>query len=68
MCKTCQMTRLTLSYLDFLCPFSRKMAHSLNDNVVPLITKGGKYEGQVQLLVRPYPQPLYVFVYITHAD
>lgn len=46
------------SYLDFLCPFSRKMAISLNDNVIPLITKGGKYEGKVQLLIRLYPQPL----------
>lgn len=34
------------------------MAISLNDNVLPLITKGGAYEGKVQLLVRPYPQPL----------
>jgi hypothetical protein len=34
------------------------MARSLAANVVPQITKGGKYEGQVQLIVRIYAQPL----------
>lgn len=46
------------SYLEPLCPFSAKMARSLAANVVPQITKGGKYEGQVQLIVRIYAQPL----------
>jgi hypothetical protein len=34
------------------------MARSLAANVVPLITKGGAFEGKVQLIVRIYPQPL----------
>lgn len=44
-------------YLDTQCPFSAKIARSIDANVLPLIRKGGKYEGKLQILPRMYPQP-----------
>jgi hypothetical protein len=49
----------TPSYLDPLCPFSAKITRSLTENVIPLL-RGGKYDGQLSLIPRIYPQPLYV--------
>ncbi|ORX33510.1 hypothetical protein BD324DRAFT_639621 [Kockovaella imperatae] len=46
-------------YLCPTCPFSGKIARALSANVLPLITKGGKYEGRVSLIPRLYPQPFH---------
>ncbi|KAK4685881.1 hypothetical protein P7C73_g4254, partial [Tremellales sp. Uapishka_1] len=46
-------------YLDPLCPFSAKMTKSLTTNVLPLLSKGGKYDGQLSLIARIYPQPFH---------
>ncbi len=46
------------SYLEPLCPFSYKMAKSLEANVLPHVKEGGKYHGKLQLIVRIYAQPL----------
>ncbi|TYJ54422.1 hypothetical protein B9479_004932 [Cryptococcus floricola] len=48
-------------YLDPLCPFSAKIARSLDENVVPQITKGGKYEGKLSVVIRLYPQPFHYY-------
>jgi hypothetical protein len=45
-------------YLDPQCPFSAKITESIHANVLPLITKGGKHENKLHLIVRLYPQPL----------
>jgi protein-disulfide isomerase len=45
-------------YFDYLCPFSAKIFKNALDPIIkPLITKGGKYEGKVRLIVRLQPQP-----------
>lgn len=38
------------------------MEKSLATNVFPLIQKGGKYDGQLSVVARLYPQPLYVYL------
>lgn len=47
-------------YIDPVCPFSRKITESIDRNILPMITNGGKYDGKVNLVVRLYPQPLCV--------
>lgn len=47
-------------YIDPVCPFSRKITESIDRNILPMITNGGKYDGTVNLVVRLYPQPLCV--------
>ena len=47
-------------YLDPLCPFCAKISTSLTTNVLPLLEKGGEYDGQLSLTARLYAQPLYV--------
>ncbi|KAL7423350.1 hypothetical protein Q5752_002653 [Cryptotrichosporon argae] len=46
-------------YLDPLCPPSGRALRSLASNVIPLITRGGKYEGQLELITRVYAQPFH---------
>ncbi|KLT38407.1 hypothetical protein CC85DRAFT_253068 [Cutaneotrichosporon oleaginosum] len=48
-------------YLEPLCPFSYKMAKSLEANVLPHVREGGKYHGKLQLVVRIYAQPFHYF-------
>ncbi|WOO77885.1 uncharacterized protein LOC62_01G001440 [Vanrija pseudolonga] len=55
-------------FIDPLCPPSRNITRSLAANVVPHITKGGKYEGKLQLITRIYPQPFhYLSAYPSEA-
>ncbi|WWC87162.1 uncharacterized protein L201_002048 [Kwoniella dendrophila CBS 6074] len=54
-------------YLDPLCPFCAKIHKSLTANVLPLITKGGKYEGKIGLVARLYPQPFHYFA-VFHTE
>lgn len=46
------------SFLDPLCPFSAKITRSLTANVIPLVTNGGQYESQLQVIPWLYAQPL----------
>ncbi|WVQ68891.1 uncharacterized protein L199_007100 [Kwoniella botswanensis] len=48
-------------YLDPLCPYSAKITRSLTANVLPLIKKGGKYEGKLSVVTRLYPQPFHYY-------
>ncbi|OCF38885.1 hypothetical protein I317_07334 [Kwoniella heveanensis CBS 569] len=54
-------------YLDALCPFSAKITRSLSENVLPLILKGGKYEGKLNLIARLYPQPFHYYA-VFHTE
>jgi len=51
--------RILEFYVDPQCPFSAKLARSLTANVFPLITQGGKYEGQLSVIARLCPQPFH---------
>ncbi|WVQ91738.1 hypothetical protein IAS59_005541 [Cryptococcus gattii] len=48
-------------YIDPVCPFSRKITESIDRNILPMITNGGKYDGTVNLVVRLYPQPFHYY-------
>ncbi|KAF9651678.1 hypothetical protein BDM02DRAFT_3126781 [Thelephora ganbajun] len=44
-------------FLDYVCPFSRKMTNNFNASVKPLIENGGKYDGKVKAIIRQQVQP-----------
>jgi len=44
-------------FLDYVCPFSRKMTNHFNTSVKPLIENGGKYDGKVKAIIRQQVQP-----------
>jgi hypothetical protein len=48
----------TRSYIDILCPYSAKIFRSLTDNVIPLVSQGGKYAGKLSVVTWIYPQSL----------
>ncbi len=48
------------SYLDPFCGPSGRAFRSITDNVLPLIEKGGIYHERLSLVLRPFPNPVYV--------
>jgi len=53
-------------FIDYVCPFSGRIAKSIETNLKPLIASGGKYAGKVQLIVRLHPQPWHASSTLTH--
>lgn len=53
-----EVTNASSRYLDPLCPFSARQARSIAANVLPLIKKGGAYEGKLSVVTWIYAQPL----------
>jgi len=51
-------------YLDFVCPFSKKMFNTLYKNVYPTIQS--KYSGRLQLIFRQQIQPWHPSSTLTH--
>lgn len=46
------------SYLDLLCPFSKKITLALNERLVPaLLDNTSEISKSLTLFIRPYPQP-----------
>ena len=43
--------------MDYVCPFSAKLANAINTVLVPLFAKGGKYDGKVKVIFRNQVQP-----------
>ncbi|KAF7308042.1 Thioredoxin-like-fold domain-containing protein [Mycena kentingensis (nom. inval.)] len=44
-------------FLDYVCPFSAKMARAIDAVLVPALGPGGKYHGKVKAIFRPQVQP-----------
>ncbi|KAJ7626193.1 hypothetical protein FB45DRAFT_923150 [Roridomyces roridus] len=44
-------------FLDYVCPFSAKIARAMDSVLVPLLGPGGKYHGKVKAIFRPQVQP-----------
>lgn len=45
-------------YVDLVCPHcARFTSGALTQSLIPSVSPGGKYEGVLRLIVRPYPQP-----------
>ncbi|PSR73409.1 hypothetical protein PHLCEN_2v10701 [Hermanssonia centrifuga] len=44
-------------FLDYVCPFSKKLATTLDQVVKPLLAEGGEYAGKAKVIFRNHPQP-----------
>ncbi|KAK7062305.1 disulfide bond formation protein D [Favolaschia claudopus] len=44
-------------FLDYVCPFSAKLALAIDNVLVPLLGPGGRYHGKVKVIFRPQVQP-----------
>ncbi|KAJ7784147.1 hypothetical protein B0H16DRAFT_1491464 [Mycena metata] len=44
-------------FLDYVCPFSAKLALAIDSVLVPLLGQNGKYHGKVKAIFRPQVQP-----------
>ncbi|KAF8076757.1 hypothetical protein FPV67DRAFT_1618668 [Lyophyllum atratum] len=55
-------------FLDYVCPFSAKMALAVNDVLKPLFAQDGKYNGKVKAIIRLQVQPWHVSSTLTHES
>ncbi|KAJ8482155.1 hypothetical protein ONZ45_g15052 [Pleurotus djamor] len=53
-------------FLDYVCPFSAKLAKTIEAVLVPLLGPGGRYEGRVKAVFRPQVQPWHASSTLTH--
>ncbi|KAI0068539.1 hypothetical protein BV25DRAFT_1817392 [Artomyces pyxidatus] len=53
-------------FLDYVCPFSGKMAVAIDTVLKPLLDAGGKYDGKVKLIFRNQVQPWHGSSTFTH--
>ncbi|EPQ59049.1 hypothetical protein GLOTRDRAFT_70168 [Gloeophyllum trabeum ATCC 11539] len=44
-------------FLDYVCPFSAKLALAIDSVLKPALDAGGKYDGKVKAIFRPQVQP-----------
>ncbi|RKF55143.1 hypothetical protein OnM2_092053 [Erysiphe neolycopersici] len=44
-------------YLDYVCPFSARMFHTIYNQLIPKLEKSTRYAGQLQLIFRQQIQP-----------
>ncbi|KAF5393057.1 hypothetical protein D9757_001116 [Collybiopsis confluens] len=44
-------------FLDYVCPYSAKLALAIENVLVPLFAEGGKYDGKVKVIFRNQVQP-----------
>ncbi|KZT62109.1 hypothetical protein CALCODRAFT_490277 [Calocera cornea HHB12733] len=54
-------------YIDYVCPFTAKLVkNALVPIILPLISKGGKYEGKIKVILRLTPQPWHASSMLLH--
>ncbi|EAU84200.1 hypothetical protein CC1G_08130 [Coprinopsis cinerea okayama7 len=53
-------------FLDYVCPFSAKMALAIENILKPLVEQGGQYEGKVKVIFRLQVQPWHSASTLTH--
>ncbi|KIO12346.1 hypothetical protein M404DRAFT_124552 [Pisolithus tinctorius Marx 270] len=53
-------------FLDYVCPFSAKMARTIHTVLKPLVESGGKYDGKVKIIMRLQVQPWHATSTYTH--
>ncbi|KAF8638600.1 hypothetical protein AX17_002141 [Amanita inopinata Kibby_2008] len=53
-------------FMDYVCPFSAKMALVIDSVLVPLVSAGAKYDGKVKIIIRPHVQPWHASSTLTH--
>ncbi|KAG6812095.1 hypothetical protein H0H92_004395 [Tricholoma furcatifolium] len=55
-------------FLDYVCPYSAKIALVIDGVLKPLFAPGGKYEGKVKAIVRLQVQPWHASSTLTHES
>ncbi|KAH0588013.1 hypothetical protein J132_10431 [Termitomyces sp. J132] len=55
-------------FLDYVCPFSSKMALIIDGVLKPLFESGGKYAGKVKAIIRLQVQPWHATSTLTHES
>jgi len=55
-------------FVDYVCPFSAKLAFTIDKVVKPLLDAGGKYEGKVKAIIRLQVQPWHSASTLTHES
>ncbi|KAF8645475.1 hypothetical protein AX16_007761 [Volvariella volvacea WC 439] len=53
-------------FLDYVCPFSAKMARAIDTVLKPRLGPGGKYDGKVKAIIRLQVQPWHASSTLTH--
>ncbi|EMD40528.1 hypothetical protein CERSUDRAFT_44584 [Gelatoporia subvermispora B] len=53
-------------FLDFVCPYSKKLVFAIDAVLRPLLGPGGKYDGKVHIIFRPQVQPWHSSSTFTH--
>lgn len=53
-------------FLDYVCPFSAKMALTIDSVLKPLFGPGGPYDGKVKAIFRPQVQPWHASSTLVH--
>jgi len=54
-------------YIDYVCPYSYKLVlNAISPVLLPWISKGGKYEGKVKVILRLTPQPWHASSMVLH--
>jgi hypothetical protein len=52
--------------VDYVCPFSAKMARALDGVLKPLVDAGGPYAGKLKVIFRPQVQPWHASSTLVH--
>jgi len=55
-------------FLDYVCPFSARMANAIQNVLKPAFDVGGPYEGQVKVIFRLQVQPWHSASTLTHES
>ncbi|KAF5333585.1 hypothetical protein D9611_002741 [Ephemerocybe angulata] len=55
-------------FLDYVCPFSAKLAHAIETVLKPQLGPGGPYEGKVKVVLRLHPQPWHSASTLVHES
>ncbi|KJA29665.1 hypothetical protein HYPSUDRAFT_174441 [Hypholoma sublateritium FD-334 SS-4] len=53
-------------FVDYVCPYSAKIALRLDRVLAPLLAPGGAYAGKVKVILRLHPQPWHAVSTLVH--
>ncbi|KAI5123396.1 hypothetical protein M0805_006104 [Coniferiporia weirii] len=55
-------------FVDYVCPFSAKLAFTIDNVLKPLLDTGGQYDGKVKAIIRLQVQPWHSSSTLTHES
>lgn len=60
------LTSVFFSLVDYVCPFSAKIAISIDQVLKPLFDDSGKYAGKIKIIFRNQVQPWHASSTLVH--